>query len=131
MSHRWYVNNKHQAKQFCEWIMENQDKGLYYEIIQPKRTPNQNNAIHAYCRELAEVMAAHGVDMRTALKDGVVIEPTMEIVKNKMWVPVQEALFGKEHTSDLAPHEVNIGYERLSKHVAEKWSINVPFGRRN
>lgn len=130
MSHRWYVNNKFQAKQFCEWVMENQDKGLYYEIIKPKRTPNQNNAIHAYCRELAEVMAAHGIDMRTALKEGVVIEPTMEIVKKKMWVPVQEALFGKDHTSDLAPDEVNSVYEQLSKHVAERWSINVPFGRR-
>ena len=33
MSERWFVNNKFQADQFCEYIRANQDKGHIYEII--------------------------------------------------------------------------------------------------
>ena len=130
MSQRWFVNNKFQADQFCEYIRANQDKGQIYEIIQPTRTQHQNSAIHAYCREVAEVMAAHGMDMKTVIKDGVPIEPTMYLVKDYMWRPVQEAVTGVKSTTRVNKFEVNEVYEHLSRLLVEKYSINVPFGRR-
>ena len=130
MSQRWFVNNKFQADQFCEYIRANQDKGQIYEIIQPTRTQHQNSAIHAYCREVAEVMAAHGMDMKTVIKDGVPIEPTMYLVKDYMWRPVQEAVTGVKSTTKVNKFEVNEVYEHLSRLLVEKYSINVPFGRR-
>ena len=45
MSERWFVNNKFQADQFCEYIRANQDKGHIYEIIPVTRTGKQNDAI--------------------------------------------------------------------------------------
>jgi len=130
VSQRWFVNNKFQADQFCEYIRANQDKGQIYEIIQPTRTQHQNSAIHAYCREVAEVMAAHGMDMKTVIKDGVPIEPTMYLVKDYMWRPVQEAVTGVKSTTRVNKFEVNEVYEHLSRLLVEKYSINVPFGRR-
>lgn len=131
MSERWFVNNKFQADQFCEYIRANQNKGHIYEIIPVTRTGKQNDAIHAYCREVASVMSSHGMDMKTVIKDGVPIEPTMYLIKDYMWRPIQKAVTGVESTRKINPMEVNEIYEVLSRLLVEKWSINVPFGRRN
>ena len=130
MSERWFVNNKFQADQFCEYIRANQNKGHIYEIIPVTRTGKQNDAIHAYCREVASVMAAHGYDMKTVIKDGVPIDPTMELIKEYMWRPIQKAVTGVESTRKINPMEVNDIYEVLSRLLVEKYSIDVPFGRR-
>ena len=129
MSARWFVNNKFQAEQFCEYIRANQDKGIIYEIIPLTRTGKQNDAIHAYCREVASIMAAHGMDMKSVIKEGVPIEPTMYLIKDYMWRPIQKAVTGVESTRKISPLEVNEIYEVLSRLLVEKYSIDVPFGR--
>ena len=120
MSERWFVNNKFQADQFCEYIRANQNKGHIYEIIPVTRTGKQNDAIHAYCREVASVMAAHGMDMKTVIKDGVPIEPTMYLIKDYMWRPIQKAVTGVESTRKINPMEVNDIYEVLSRLLSRK-----------
>ena len=75
-------------------------------------------------------MAAHGYDMKTVIKDGVPIDPTMELIKEYMWRPIQIAVTGVESSRKINPMEVNDIYEVLSRLLVEKYSINVPFGRR-
>ena len=129
MAERWIVKNKFQAEQLCKFIMDNRDRGLMFEIVKPNRTSAQNSAIHVYCREVASVMEASGMDMKTVIKDGVPIVPTMYLIKDYMWRPIQKAVTGKESTTKLDVVEVNDVYEQLSKLLAEKYSIDVPFGR--
>lgn len=131
MSERWLVDNKFKAEQFCEYVRANQHKGHIYEIIPLTRTGKQNDAIHAYCREVAKVMTAHGMDMKTVVKEGVSIDPTMYLIKDYMWRPIQKAVTGVESTRKITPVEVNEIYEVLSRLLVEKYSIDVPFGRRN
>lgn len=130
MGQRWMVRNKFQAEEFCKYVMENQNKDFIYEIVRPQRTTNQNSAIHAYCDEVAKVMQARGMDMKTVVKDGVPIEPTMYMVKEYMWRPIQKALTGVESTAKINTMEVNDVYEHLSRLLAEKYSIDVRFGRK-
>lgn len=129
MSERWFVNNKFQADQFCEYIRANERKGHIYEIIPTRRTGKQNDAIHAYCREVARVMAASGYDMKTVIKEGVPIDPTMYLIKDYMWRPIQIAVTGVESTRKINPMEVNEIYEVLSRLLVERFSVDVPFGR--
>lgn len=129
MAERWIVTNKFQAEQFCKFIMDNRDRGLMFEIVKPQRSTAQNSAIHVYCREVASVMEAQGMDMKTVIKDGVPITPTMHLIKDYMWRPIQKAVTGKESTTKLDVVEVNDVYEQLSRLLAEKYSIDVPFGR--
>ena len=131
MSERWLVNNKFKAEQFCEYVRANQDRGHIYEIIPLTRTGKQNDAIHAYCREVAKVMTAHGMDMKTVVKEGVSIDPTMYLIKDYMWRPIQKAVTGVESTRKITTLEVNEIYEVLSRLLVEKYSIDVPFGRRS
>lgn len=130
MGQRWMVRNKFQAEEFCKFVMENQNKDFIYEIVHAQRTTNQNSAIHAYCDEVAKVMQARGMDMKTVVKDGVPIEPTMYMVKEYMWRPIQKALTGVESTAKINTMEVNDVYEHLSRLLAEKYSIDVRFGRK-
>lgn len=130
MSERWMVRNKFQAEQFCQYIMQNADKGIIYQIVKPTRSYQQNSAIHAYCDEVAKVMRARGMDMKTVVKEGVPIEPTMHMVKEYMWRPIQKAVTGVESTRRINTVEVNEVYEHLSRLLAERYSIDVRFGRK-
>lgn len=124
------VRNKFQAEQFCQYIMQNADKGIIYQIVKPTRSHQQNSAIHAYCDEVAKVMQARGMDMKTVVKEGVPIEPTMHMVKEYMWRPIQKAVTGVESTRRINTVEVNEVYEHLSRLLAERYSIDVRFGRK-
>ena len=127
MSQRWVVNNKYQAEQFCQYIMEHQNSGKVYEILEPKLTSQQKKAIHAYCDDIARTLSASGYDMQQAVT--LPIEPTGELVKEIMWRPVQKALFGKKSVTQLKMHDVDDVYRVIAKHLAETRDIDVRFGR--
>ena len=129
MGERWMVKDKVQAEMFCRYIMDNANQGQIYEIVKPTRTGQQNSAIHAYCDEVAKEMQARGMDMKTVIKEGVPITPTMHMVKEYMWRPIQKAITGVDSTRKINTMEVNDVYEQLSRLLAEKYSINVSFGR--
>lgn len=127
MSQRWVVNNKYQAKQFCQYIMEHQNSGKVYEILEPKLTSQQMKAIHAYCDDIAKVLAASGHDMQQVVT--LPIEPTGTLVKEIMWRPVQTALFNKKSVTQLKMHDVDDVFRVIAKHLAETHDIDVRFGR--
>lgn len=127
MSQRWIVNNKYQAEQFCQYIMEHRDAGKVYEILEPKLTSQQNKAIHAYCDDIARALAAAGVDMREAVT--LPIEPNGKLVKLMMWYKVQKALFGTKSVTQLNMHDVDDVYRVIAKHLAETHDVDVRFGR--
>ena len=67
-----------------------------------RRTLRQSNSIHLYCQLLAQEFLARGIEMRDIIRDEVPIEFTPEGVKTYLWKPIQEALFGKKSTTELA-----------------------------
>jgi len=128
MGESWQVNNDFQRQQLIEFINANKDKCITFNLAKGNRTSKQNSAIHAYCREVAYHLAAGGHDFRDVLKQGIEIEPSMELVKKYMWVGIQKILFDKDETSALDPEEVDQVYQVMSKALAEKYAISVRFG---
>ena len=128
MGESWQVNNDFQRQQLIEFINSNKDKCITFNLAKGNRTSKQNSAIHAYCREVARQLAAGGHDFRDVLKQGIEIEPSMELVKKYMWVGIQKILFDKDETSRLEPEEVDQVYQVMAKALAEKYSISVRFG---
>ena len=88
------------------------------------RTDQQNKALHLYFRWLAEALADKHYDFRD-LK--IEIQPTEYLVKNLMWKPVEQALYGKKSTKALEISEVSVIYDHLNKALSEKFGIYVPF----
>jgi len=95
--------------------------------VSEQRTPRQNNAIHKFCAMLAEELVAKGIDMKALLKPGIEIPATPELVKNHIWKPVQDIMLDKESTTELTTKEVDMVYQVVSRHLAEKHGISVPF----
>lgn len=126
----WSIKNEDQRKALLNYIEKNKEKDICFKIIRPTRSSQQNKGIHAFCREVAMQMEARGLDMRQVLKPTVEITPTMELIKNHMWKPIQKALTEKESTAKLTKTEVDRVYQELSKHLAQRFDINVRFGKK-
>jgi len=127
MSGRWVVNNKFQAEQFCNYIMEHRDAGKVYEILEPKLTSQQMKAIHAYCDDIARTLEAAGHDMQHVVQ--MPISPTGTLVKEIMWRPVQKAMFANKSVTQLKMHDVDDVYRVIARHLAETYDLDVRFGR--
>lgn len=125
----WWIRNEDQRKALIKYIEDNKHKDIFFNVIQPTRTSQQNKGIHAYCGEVAEQMIARGLDMREVLKPTVEITPTKQLVLDHIWRPLQKILTEKHSTTKLNKIEVNKVYEVVAKHLAEKHDINVRFGK--
>ena len=125
----WHIRTPEQRQALIEYIEANSNSEIVFKVIRPNRTTRQNNALHAYLREIAEQMNARGMDMRQVLKPTVEIAPTMQLIKDYMWRPIQKILTGKESTEQLTTTEVDKVYQEMSKHLAANLDIQVGFGR--
>lgn len=90
-----------------------------------KRTLQQNKALHKYCSMLAETLNDAGLEMRVILKPETEIPWTTESVKNHLWRPIQEIMLDKESTTEMETVDINEIYLVLSRHLSEKFGINV------
>jgi hypothetical protein len=91
------------------------------------RTIQQNKAMHAYFANLAQALNDAGLDMKKVLKPHVEIPWTPTSIKTFMWKPVQDAMLDKESTTELDTSQVDAVYKVLSRHISEKFGINVEF----
>lgn len=94
------------------------------------RTILQNKSLHLYLNKVSELLISQGVDMRYVLekmKTGFYFSPTMPVLKECVWKPIQKALTGKESTTKLDTKEVSEIYEHMNRFTAENFGIGVPF----
>lgn len=97
------------------------------EQEQKTRTIKQNSALHQLFEELANELNLRGLDMRTVLKPGIDIPWTKETVKEHLWKKIQKIAVNKEHTSELSSQEIDLVFSILSKHLGEKFGIELTF----
>lgn len=93
-----------------------------------KRTEKQNNSIHKWLSQWAEVLNENGIDMKMIVKNSVPIPCTMQLLKDNIWRPTQIALFGKESTKDLdSDKEIDMIIDVITKFMGELYQIYIPF----
>lgn len=92
-----------------------------------KRTLTQNSAIHKLYEMIASELNESGLDMRKTLKPEVEIMWTKESVKEYLWRPIQKIMFQKKSTKDLTGKEIDLIFEVISKHLAEKHGLEIIF----
>ena len=92
-----------------------------------KRTLLQNKSMHKYYSMLAEALNSAGWDMRKTLKPGIEIPWTDISVKERLWKPIQDAMYDKQSTTQLETDEVSAVYEVLNRNTASKLGVSVPF----
>ena len=97
------------------------------EKIEKQRTLLQNRAMHKWFTLLSDELNTLGLDMRVILKPEWHIWWTPESVKENLWKPLQEAMYGKDSTTKLTTAEINKVYEQIMKVIGEKHSVYIPF----
>jgi len=91
------------------------------------RTSKQNAAMHKWYDLVSKALNDEGVDVRSFIKEGIDIMWTPYVVKEYLWRPMQEELFGKKSTKDLTTNEIDKIYEPINKVMGERTGIHVPF----
>lgn len=95
--------------------------------INYKRTSQQNKALHKYFSMVADALNEQGIEFTKVFKTAdLMITPV--IVKECMWKPLQQALFGKESTTELSKQqEIDKVYDVINRKLSESYGIYVPF----
>lgn len=91
------------------------------------RTHQQNKALWVYFTQLAEALNDAGLDQRVVLKPSVAILWDKNSVHKYLWKGIQEAMLGKESTTELTSAEIDKVYETLNRHLGETTGVHVPF----
>jgi len=98
-----------------------------------RRTPSQNNAIHKYCRMIAEELNAKGFQASInspILNSPIEVDWTMDMVK-ELWHTVQKHMYPDKEvsTSALERAEVSAVYEVMNRAMIEKTDgqVCLPF----
>lgn len=129
----WEIKNEQSLKFLSDHIKSlYESKGLVTVKLKAgkTRTTLQNNALHVYCRLLSEKLNDGGLDLRKALKEGVEVPWTTELVKQYLWKPIQEAITGNDSTAAATAEDYDKTHAVLSKHLSERFNIYVPFPKR-
>lgn len=92
-----------------------------------KRTIRQNSSLHLYFKLLSEALNEAGLDMKAVIKPEVEISWTPTSVKEYLWKPLQEKLFGKRSTTRLKKKDIDIVYDNLNRILGERTEIFIPF----
>lgn len=93
----------------------------------PRRTVQQNKALHVLFKLLADTLNENGLDMRKALKPSIDIPWSAQGVKEYLWRPVQRAQTTKASTTDLTTIEIDEVFDTLNKHIGDKFGLHVNF----
>lgn len=108
------------------WISLDEGAEVQVKAVPNQRTQKQNRAIHAFLRDLALQLNEAGMYIHVfPWKEGAEVEWKEQDTKSRLWIPLQEVITGKRHTSDLESKEVDRVYQPLAKKIAEM-GVRVP-----
>lgn len=96
--------------------------------LEERRTKQQNRALHVWYKQVADELNSEGKGMSVILKKFVLDCPATDyLIKEMLWRPLQEAMFGKHSTTELLKkHEIDQIYDALNKFFGEELHISLP-----
>lgn len=93
-----------------------------------KRTGQQNRALHLYFTHLAEALNDAGYNVQLVLSHTMDLDWTPELAKELLWRTAQQALLGKQSTTELnKQQEIDLVYSHLNRYISERFGLHVPF----
>lgn len=95
----------------------------------PKRTKQQNKALHVLFNLLAEQLNDVGLDMRKTLEPHIAIPWSGRAVKEYLWRPVMKQQLVKASTTQMTTVEIDQVFDTLMRFLAMKHGfegVNFP-----
>jgi hypothetical protein len=129
MGQFWICNSSHTRETFlrqAKELMEERPYVVWDVDFGKPRTGKQNNALHVFCRLVAEELNKNGYSVESFFKEGVEIPFSPEIVKEHIWKPIQKAITDKDSTADLTTLEIQSTYENVNRALSNK-GVHIPW----
>ncbi len=129
-----YIQSLEGKKWLSNYILDMNlpEHGIMCEITLGQRTLKQNNAIYKYFELLADTLNSAGLEIHMEyLGKSCDVPWTPTAVKERLWLPIMEAMFSIKSTAKLDRKQVSEVYEVLHRHMAEKHGIMVLFPNRH
>ena len=125
-----YLRTQEELDHFCAvvgqmWLAGKKPRVEFTEMM-GTRTQKQNSSAHLFFRQLAVVLNDGGFSVMTVLKHDAEIPWTETLVKEHLWRPVQEAMTGKESTTDANKVEYSDIHMALCRHLAQTLGVVCP-----
>lgn len=104
------------------------DFGFQVEIKTGTRTLKQNSSLWLYFRLLADALNDAGLEVHMEyLGKSIELPWNSDMVKERLWMPIQLAMFKTTSTTKLKRNEVSEVYRTLDRHLLEVHSVTVMF----
>jgi len=138
MPEGYKVNSDSSLANYLKFVTELYEKKKYvtfnYKLGKP-RTIKQNDAIWAFCEDIATKCNNAGLEMQTTsplLKNSIETPWTSRSVMDKLWMAVQKAMYPEklESSSELDTWEVAPVAETLTRHLGASHGIGVLFAKK-
>lgn len=124
------INSRQSLDAYIAHLEAQWEKHKYLRLTMKtgkQRTGKQNNSLHKYCELVSTALNDAGLDMRTVLKPEIEIPWSGFTVKDKMWRPIQEAMYDIHSTTEPETWQYNKIYEVMSRHMSQKLGVYVPW----
>ena len=95
-----------------------------YKKVPRKRTLNQNNSLHLWLTQVADLL--NGVGHTRVNEMGIPSIYTMELLKNDYWKPLQKQLFDIESTTEMTGTILNNLIDSFTLWLAESKGTKAP-----
>lgn len=76
---------------------------------------------------LADELNTNGLEMKVVLKPEYELWWNGTSVKNHLWKPLQQAMYGKRSTTELTTAEVDKVFQQIQKIIGEKFHLELQF----
>lgn len=78
---------------------------------------------------LADALDREGHTLQDVVKEirKAEIRPTKDNMKEVVWKPMQEALYGTQSTTELTTAQVDRVYEAINFFISQRFFIHIPF----
>ena len=94
-------------------------------VQKKQRTPQQNKSLWLYYELLAESLNNAGLDQRKVLKPSIEIPWTKQAVHDRLWIPIQNAMFNTDSTTELNTSGIDKIAEVLIRHLGSQFNVPV------
>lgn len=125
---RWLVQNKKQAEFFNKFVLEEAEAGRerLYTLVRANRSNKQNNTLHLLFRRLAEALNEAGFEIPHPFKPDLEIPYTEHSVKDLLYRPIVESMFGESSSARLDTQQMAESMEILIDAVNRNTGVFVP-----
>lgn len=118
-----------EAKKWLDRCYE-ENRWLQMQITTEKqRSQLQNNALHLWCRQVAEELNHKGFDVKAVMgySKRAEIAWTDKAFKEIVWKEIQKAVIGKSSTKRASTADYPKIYDIVNKFLIENFGIYVPW----